>query len=116
LDAAVRHTNNGRVVANFSVAVDESYKDLLGEWHKRTEWQRVQVWEELAQTVRSDERRGVRVYVEGRRAIRNWTDRENRKHACREIVASEVRSLDAGPKREARNGGELIMESSAELQ
>jgi single-stranded DNA-binding protein len=76
----------------------------------------VQVWEELAQTVRSDLRRGVRVYVEGRRAIRNWTDRENRKHAYREIVASEVRFLDAGPKHEARNSGEFITESSAELQ
>jgi len=47
-----------------------------------------------------DLRRSVQVYVEGRRAIRNWTDRENRKHAYREIVASEV----------------LITESSAALQ
>ena len=76
----------------------------------------MQVWEELAQTVGSDLRRGVRVYVEARRAIRNWTDRENRKHAHREIVASEVRFLDAAPKREARNSGEFITESSAALQ
>jgi single-stranded DNA-binding protein len=55
------------------------------------------------------------VYVERRRAIRNWTDRENRKHAYREIVASEVRVLDAAPKREARNSGEFITESSAEF-
>jgi hypothetical protein len=52
-DAPVRHTKNGRVVANFSVAVDESYKDLRGEWHQKTEWHRVPVWEELAQTVSS---------------------------------------------------------------
>jgi single-stranded DNA-binding protein len=76
----------------------------------------VQVCEGLAQTVRSDLGRDVRVYVEGRRAIRNWTDRENRKHAYREIVASEVRFLDAGLKREARNSGEFITESGAELQ
>jgi single-stranded DNA-binding protein len=56
------------------------------------------------------------VYVEGQLAIRNCTDRENRKHAYREIVASEVRFLDAAPKREARNSGEFITESSAELQ
>ena len=58
----------------------------------------------------------MQVYVEGRRAIRNWTDRENRKHAYREIVASEVRFLDRAPKREARNSGEFITESSAALQ
>jgi hypothetical protein len=38
---------------------DESYKDLPREWHKKTEWYRVQVWAELAQTVSSD-LRGVR--------------------------------------------------------
>ena len=50
-DAVVRHTKRGRFVANFSVAVDESYKDLLGEWQKKTAWHRVQVWEGLAETV-----------------------------------------------------------------
>ena len=114
-DAAVRPTKNGRVAANFSVAVDESYKDLLGEWHKKTEWHRVQVWEELR-------KRLVRIYrgvcectSRGAAPSRNWTDRENRKHAYREIVASEVGYLHAAPKREARNSGEFITDSSAEL-
>jgi hypothetical protein len=74
----------------------------------------VQVWEELAQTVSSDLRR-VCECTPRRRAIRNWTDRENRKRAYREIVASEVRVLDAAPKREAGNSGEFITESSAEF-
>lgn len=105
-DAVVRQTKNGRVVANFSVAVDESYKDQLGELHKKTAWHRVQVWEELAETVGSDLRQGVRVSVEGRRAIRHWIDRENREHSYTEIVASDVRFLDPAPEREARNGNE----------
>ncbi len=90
-DAVVRQTKNGRVVANFSLAVDEAYKDRLGEWHTKTEWHRVQVWEELAETVGADLRKGVRVHVEGRRMIRHWIDRENRKHVYWEIVASDVR-------------------------
>jgi hypothetical protein len=69
-DAVVRQTKNGRV-ANFLVAVDESYKDRLGEWHTKTEWHRVQVWEELAETVGADLGKGVRVHVEGRRTIRH---------------------------------------------
>ena len=105
--AVVRQTKNGHVVANFSVAVDESYKDLLGEWHKKTTWHRVQVWEELAETVSADLQKGVRVHVEGRRAIRNWIDRENRKHRYTEIVASDIRFLDAAPRREARNSAEF---------
>jgi single-strand DNA-binding protein len=115
-DAVVRKTKNGRVVANFSVAVDESYKDQLGELQKKTAWHRVQVWEELAETVGSDLRQGVRVSVEGRRAIRHWIDRENRKHCYTEIVASDVRFLDPAPKREARNSNEFTAESSTQLQ
>ncbi len=115
-DAVVRQTKNGRVVANFSVAVDESYKDQLGQLHKKTAWHRVQVWEELAKTVGSDLRRGVRVSVEGRRAIRHWIDRENREHCYTEIVASDVRFLDPAPEREARSGNEFTTESSTQLQ
>jgi single-strand DNA-binding protein len=109
-NAVVRQTKNGHVVANFSVAVDESYKDLLGETHKKTAWHRVQVWEELAETVSAGLQKGVRVYVEGRRAIRNWIDRENRKHTYTEIVASDVRFLDPAPRSNAQSGG-----GSAEL-
>jgi single-stranded DNA-binding protein len=69
---------------------------------------RVQVWEEqeLAKIVVSDLRRGVRVSVEGRRAIRRWIDRENGEHCHTEIVASDVRFLDPARKGEARNGDE----------
>ena len=105
-NAVVRQTKNGHLVANFSVAVDESYKDLLGESYKKTAWHRVQVWEELAETVSAGLQKGVRVYVEGRRAIRNWIDRENRKHCYAEIVASDVRFLDPLPSREAQNARE----------
>jgi single-strand DNA-binding protein len=115
-DAVVRHTKKGCVVANFSVAVDESYKDLLGEWHKKTAWHRVQVWEELAETVRADLQKGVRVYVEGRVVNRMWIDRENRQHNSTEVVASDVRFLDAAPKREARNGSEFREGYRAGLQ
>jgi single-strand DNA-binding protein len=115
-DAIVRRTKNGRAVANFSVAVDESYKDLLGELRKKTAWHRVQVWEELAETVGAGLQKGVRVYVEGRRAIRRWIDRENRNRCYTEIVATDVRFLDPTPSREARNGGEFTEAHSVALQ
>jgi len=115
-DAVVRRTKNGRIVANFSVAVEESYQDLLGEWQKRTAWYRVQAWEELAETISADLQKGVRVYVEGRRVLRNWIDRENKKHAYNEIVASDVRFLDPTPTREACNGTGFRNEQSSDLQ
>jgi single-strand DNA-binding protein len=103
-------------VANFSIGVDESYKDRLGEWQKKTSWHRVQVWGELAETVGADLQQGVRVYVEGRLVNRAWVDRENRKHHCTEVVAKNVRFLDAAPRPEARDGREFTKEYGADLQ
>src|SRR5579864_5215957 len=39
-DAEVRQTKSGRTVANFSVGVEESYKDRMGEWQRKTAWHR----------------------------------------------------------------------------
>jgi single stranded DNA-binding protein len=111
--AVVRQTKNGHVVANFSVAVDESYKDLVGELHKKTAWHRVQVWDELAETVSAGLQKGVRVYIEGRRAFRNWIDRENRQHCYTEIVASDVRFLDPAPTSNAQIGAAFTEVSAA---
>ena len=105
-DAVGRHTINGHFVATFSVAVDESYKDLLGELRKKTAWHRVKVWDALAETVNAGLRKGVRVYVEGRLFHRNWVDRENKERTSAEIVAKDIRFLDAGPRREMQNGFE----------
>lgn len=115
-NAAVRRTTNGHIVANFSVGVDESYKDRLGEWQKKTSWHRVQVWGELAETVGAGLQQGVRVYVEGRLVNHAWVDRENLKHHYTEVVAKDVRFLDAAPRPEAREGSEFTKEYSADLQ
>lgn len=109
-DAVVRYTKNGHTVANFSVAVDESYKDLLGQWRKKTAWHRVQVWEALAETVSPGLKKGARIYVEGRLIHRQWIDREQKPRTSTEVVASDVRFLDAALKRETRNSGELSPE------
>jgi len=101
---AVTETKTGKVVANFAIGVDESYRDLLGEWHKKTVWHRVQAWQGLAETVRRGLRAGMRVYVEGRLVVRNWVDRQNMKHTTREIVATGVRFLDAAPRSNAQKG------------
>ena len=105
-DAVVRQTTNGHTVANFSLGVDESYKDRLGEWQKVT-WHRVQVWGELAETVGKDLLQGVRVYVEGRLIYRHWVDRQSQERTSAEIVASAIRFLDAAPRRPATNTSEF---------
>jgi len=112
-DAVVRQTTNGHTVANFSLGVDESYKDRLGEWQKKVTWHRVQVWGELAETVGKDLLQGVRVYVEGRLIYRHWVDRQSQERTSAEIVASTIRFLDAAPRRQATNTSEFTEQKAA---
>jgi len=106
-DAVVRQTTKGHTVANFSLGVDESYKDRLGEWQKKVSWHRVQVWGELAETVGKDLLQGVRVYVEGRLIYRQWVDRQSQERTSAEIVASSIRFLDAAPRRPVTSTSEF---------
>lgn len=94
-DAEVRETKGGRVVANFSIGVDEFFKNGIGGWRKKISWHRVQVWDEVAEEISADLRKGARVYVEGRLIVRDWLDKQNKKHIVTEIVASDVNFLFA---------------------
>jgi single-strand DNA-binding protein len=113
-DAEVRHTKVGQIVANFSLGTEESYKDRLGEWQKKTAWHRVQVWGDLAETVSASLRQGARVYVEGKLIIRNWIDKQNQKHRSTEVVASDVRFLTRAPSNGAQSGSELAGEHTGD--
>ena len=106
-DAVIRQTSNGHTVANFSIGVDEFYKDQSGERKKKTAWYRVQAWEDLAEAVGAELRAGARVHIEGRLTVRMWTDQENQKHFSTEIVASDVRLLNERPMPEPRTNGAL---------
>ena len=113
-DAEVRHTKGGLIVANFSLGTEEWYKDRLGEWQKKTAWHRVQVWGDVAETVSANLRQGARVYVEGKLIIRNWIDKQNKKHRSTEVVASDVRFLTLASSNGAQSGSELADEHTGD--
>ena len=113
-DAEVRHNKGGQIVANFSLGTQESYKDRLGEWHKKTAWHRVRVWGDLAETVSANLRQGARVYVEGKLIIRNWIDKQNQKRRSTEVVASDVRFLTLAPSHGAQSGSDFAVEHSGD--
>jgi single-strand DNA-binding protein len=115
-DATVRRTQNGKVVANFSVGVEESHQDRQGQWLKKTSWHRVQVWEELAEAVGAGLQQGVRVCVEGRLVNRMWVDQDQQKHFFTEIVARDVRLLNAPPSAQSRNGRAMTEEYGGKAQ
>jgi single-strand DNA-binding protein len=94
-DPEVRRLENGAVVARFSVATNESYKDKSGEWQTMTEWHEVVAWRNLGERAESQLKKGNQVYVEGKLSTRSWQDQDGNQRKTTEVVANSFRLLGA---------------------
>lgn len=95
-DPEIRFVANGNAVCNFSVAVNESWKDKGGNKKERTEWVNIVVWGKLAEVCAEHLSKGKQVYLEGRLQTRQWDDKEGNKRHTTEMVANQMRMLGGG--------------------
>ncbi|NUO03387.1 MAG: single-stranded DNA-binding protein [Saprospiraceae bacterium] len=92
-DPEVRRLENGAVVAKFTIATNESYKDKNGDWQDQTEWHNVVVWRNLAERAEAQLKKGMPVYIEGKLTHRSWKDQDGNDRYITEVVANYFRSL-----------------------
>jgi single-strand DNA-binding protein len=100
-DPEIRRLDNGAVVAQFSLATNENYKDKNGEWQTLTEWHNVVAWRGLAEQAERNFKKGNTVFIEGKMTTRKYTDSNNIERYTTEVVANYMRSLE---KRESTGG------------
>jgi single-strand DNA-binding protein len=101
-DPELRYTPNGRPVASFTVAVNQSTRNQqTNEWIESTDWFRVSVWGERGERVAETLRKGSRVFVDGRFKTREFEGNDGQKRMSLEITADTVMGLD---KREQAEG------------
>ena len=96
-DPEVRHLENGRAVANFSLATSESYKNREGEKVTQTEWHNVVLWTPLAELAEKYLKKGNQVYIEGKVTTRSYEDKEGVQKYITEIVGREMTFLGGKP-------------------
>ena len=87
-DPEIRHTQDGRPVANLRVATSESWRDKAsGERRERTEWHRVVIFSEgLCRIAEQYLKKGSKVYLEGQLQTREWEDQSGQKRYSTEVV------------------------------
>jgi len=87
-DPEIRSTQDGREIANITVATSENWSDkATGERRERTEWHRVVIFSPgLVKIVKQYLRKGSKVYVEGALQTRKWTDQSGAEKYSTEIV------------------------------
>ena len=106
-DPEIRRTQDGRPIANLSVATSESWRDkATGERKEKTEWHRVVIFNEgLCKVAEQYLKKGAKVYIEGQLQTRKWTDQSGAEKYSTEVVLqgfnSNLTMLDG------RSGGSI---------
>ncbi len=87
-DPEIRSTQDGREIANLTIATSDSWRDKnTGERKERTEWHRVAIFNEaLVNISKNYLRKGAKVYIEGALQTRKWTDQSGAERYTTEIV------------------------------
>lgn len=90
-DPEIRVTQDGRRIANFSLAMSESWRDRnSGERKERTEWANIVVFNEglVEHVIEKYVHKGSKLYVEGQYKTRKWTDQSGQDRYSTEVVLS----------------------------
>jgi len=87
-DPEIRRTQDGRPIANLSVATSDTWRDkATGERKEKTEWHRVVIFNEgLCKVAEQYLKKGAKVYVEGQLQTRKWTDQSGVEKYSTEVV------------------------------
>ena len=103
-DPEVRNLENGAVVASFTMATSETYKDkTTGERKETTDWHNVVLWRGLAEIAAKYLHKGDMVYIEGKLRTRSW-EKDNVTRYTTEIIGDNMTLLS--PKQGGGNNQE----------
>lgn len=108
-DPEIRSTQDGREIANFSIATSESWKDKnTGEKKDKTEWHRVVVFSQgLVGIIKNYVKKGTKLYIEGALQTRKWTDNQGVEKSTTEVVLQNYNStLQILDSRERNSSGD----------
>lgn len=92
-DPEVRHLEGGGVVANFTLATSERFRDKSGLLQERTEWHNVVCWGPSADRAEKYVRKGTQLYVEGKIRTRSYDAKDGSKRYVTEIYVDVMQLL-----------------------
>ena len=95
-DPEIRHLENDRMRASFTLATNETYRNKEGVRVTTTEWHNVVLWAPLAKIAEQYLIKGKQVYIEGKLTTRSYVDREGQKKYTTEVVGQNLVLLGSG--------------------
>jgi len=91
-DPEVRYTPGGKVVCQFTLAVDRPFANQEGQ--READFIPVVIWGKSAETCGNSLTKGQRALVEGRLQIRNYDAKDGTKRYVTEVVADRFEFIE----------------------
>jgi single-strand DNA-binding protein len=98
----VKTFDNGKKMAQFSLATNESYRNDQGEKITDTQWHHIVLWGKSAELAEQFLAKGSEVALEGRLTYRDYVDKEGNKRSATDVVGYEFLMLDHNKKTQAK--------------
>lgn len=86
----INETKEKMLVANFSVATNDLYRDKEGKEHKTTEWHRIVAWDKKAEVIKTYIKKGDPIYIEGKLRTSSYDDKEGVKKYVTEVYCDDI--------------------------
>lgn len=103
-DPVVRRLENGRVVANVTLATNDYYtKD--GQRMESTEWHNLEMWDKQAETAEKYLKKGSLLYVEGKIRTDKYTDADGQERQARKIRVGSFQMMGSMLSSRNEEGG-----------
>ena len=100
-DIDLRYTSDQKPIANFSIAVGESWKAKSGEKQEKTTWVNIVIFGKLAEIAGQYLKKGSKVFISGKFQVRKWEDSSGNDRYNTEIVldsfTGSMQMLDGKP-------------------
>jgi single-strand DNA-binding protein len=97
-DPEIKKLSTGGVVATFTLATNEYFKNKDGKKTKKTQWHNIVAWGPKAEFAEKYLHKGSEVAIEGTLNHRDFENKDGEKRYITEVVAQEI--MFVGAKKE----------------
>ena len=105
-DPEVRYTTTGKVVCQFTLAVDRPFTNQDGQ--READFINIVVWGKIAELCGNSLTKGQRALVDGRLQLRSYDAKDGGKRYVTEVVAENFSLLDSKPKEHQQNNARQV--------
>lgn len=113
-DVEVRYSDTGKVVANFTLAVNRPFADKDGQ--READFIPIVLWNKTAEVAGNNVHKGDRLAVVGRIQVRNYTDKNGAKRYVTEVVGDKIEFIEPKHKNaDTANMGEFGAEVTEDI-